>query len=115
MCHVYGLVFFSFLVVQIEPHFSMKRTGSENGYKVLYPFLRILGNTLRNPSQVADLLLLQLRVAVKHPILELLQERLFVKLDFFAEEPVLEVGSSSQVVLACRSSTIDVVEEGTIL
>ncbi len=88
------------MIQSVTDEREMQMTGSEDGYKVLYPFLRILGDTLRNPSQVADLLLLQLRITVKHPILELLQERLFVKLDFFAEEPVLEVGSSSQVVLA---------------
>ena len=44
----------------------------EYGYEVLYPVLGVLCNTLRNPSQVSDLLLLQLHVSVENTVLKLL-------------------------------------------
>ena len=45
-----------------------------------------LHNTLGNPNDVADLLLLQLEVRVKHTVAELLQEAEFVQGHFVLEE-----------------------------
>jgi len=47
-------------------------------YNILYSVLRILCNTLRNPGHITNLLLFQLHIGIKHAILKLLKERLFV-------------------------------------
>lgn len=71
----------------------MSESGSavdlEDGYKVLYPILRILGNALGDPRYIPDLLLLQFDVAEEHAILELLKERLLVQEHLHTEEPIL--------------------------
>ena len=89
----------------------------ENGYKVLYPILRILGNTLCNPCQIPNLLLLQLHVTEEHSVLELLQERFLVQPDLHLEEPVLELRSRTKIVVASslrrRQSRIG--EKGAVL
>ena len=51
---------------------------SEDRNKVVYSVSGILRDTLRNPRQTAYLLLLELQVAVKYSILELLHKRLLV-------------------------------------
>ena len=56
------------------------------------PFPVILSNALSDPSKTPDLLLLQLDVAVKHSVRELLEERKLVQVDLLREEPVLEMG-----------------------
>jgi hypothetical protein len=61
---------------------SKYKSWLKNGYKVLYPVLCILSNTLRNPRQIAYLLLLQLHVTVEDTKLELLQEGEFVQVYF---------------------------------
>ncbi len=52
----------------------------EDGYVVVYLGLLPLCDTLRDPNNVAALLLLQFDVRVKHSEVELLQERQRVQL-----------------------------------
>ena len=63
------------------------------------PLPIILSDTLRDPSKTPDLLLLQLDVAVKHGVRELLEERELVQVNLLREEPVLEVGGRPMVVV----------------
>ena len=56
------------------------------------PLPVILSNALGNPGKAPDLLLLQLDVAVKYSIRELLHERELVQVNLLGEEPVLEMG-----------------------
>lgn len=60
--------------------------------------LRILRNALCDPRQTPNLLLLQLRVAVEHAKLELLQERQLVQVHLRREEPALQTRRSTPVV-----------------
>lgn len=70
-----------------------------------------LHNTLGNPNNVADLLLLQLEVRVKHAVAELLHEAEFVQLHFVLEESlfqtlvfrVLNIGQQVAVSLRCAT------------
>lgn len=90
----------------------------EDGYKILYPILRILRNALRDPRQIPDLLLLQLHVAEEHSVLELLQERLLVQEHLHAEESVLQLRRSSKVVhipIPIRLAGLHVAEERAVL
>ena len=75
-----------------------------------------LNNTLGNPNNVADLLLFQLEVRVKHTVTELLQETEFVQLHFVLKESffetlvfrVLNIGQQVAVSLFVRNGQIEI-------
>jgi len=84
-----------------------KWNSSEYGYKIINPIPRVLGDTLRNPRQTPNLMLLQLDIAIKHPILELLQERHLIQMHLHREETVFQRRSHSRdVALISRRRTI---------
>src|ERR1700761_5878121 len=72
---------------------------SEYGNIVPHPIASILSNTLRNPGQIAHLLLLQLKGAVNHTILELLQEGKLVHMYFHRKEAFRQFTSDREVVV----------------
>lgn len=61
-------------IVQSQVHIHPLPTSlrSEYSYKISHSLLRILRDTLRNPRNVPDFLLLQLHIRIKHTILKLL-------------------------------------------
>lgn len=75
---------------------------SEDGYKVLHPVACLLRDTLCNPRNIADLLLLELHVRIKDAVLKLLQERELVQMHFRDEESVFQ--SCSGVAISSRTS-----------
>ena len=66
------------------------------------PLPVILSDAFGDPRQTPDLLLLQLDVAVKYGVRELLEERKLVQVNLLCEEPVLEVGGRPVVVITIR-------------
>ena len=88
---------------------------SENRYKVLNPVPRLLCDTLGDPRQVPDLLLLELEVSVEHAILELLQERQLVVVHLRDEELVLQLRRDAEVPILMRAGARRAVEERAVL
>lgn len=67
----------------------------KDGDVVVDPLLLALTDTFRDPNNVSNLLLLQLKERVKDGVVELLLERLLVQVDLIFKETVLErLGSS---------------------
>lgn len=58
----------------------------------MYPIPRILSNALRNPRQTPNLMLFQLDITIKHPIMELLEECLLIQMHLHGEEAVFQSG-----------------------
>ena len=81
------------------------RAPSEDRDKVLNTIPRILGDTLRDPCDSSDLLLLQLEVRVEHRVLELLQEGEFVQVHLSLEESVLQLSRNGGRIL--RTVAVD--------
>ena len=69
----------------------------KNGNKVLNPISRILGDALCYPCDAPNLLLLEFEVAVEGSELELLQERLLVKMDLINKESILQFCTNTAV------------------
>ena len=79
----------------------------ENRYKILYPVFGILRDAFSYPCQVTDFLLLQLYVTIEHPILELLQEGLFVELHFHMKKLVFELCCDSCIIIALPTCGVE--------
>lgn len=62
----------------------------KDGDVVVDPLLLTLADTLRDPNNIADLLLLELQERVEQCIVELLLERLLVQVDLVLKEAVLQ-------------------------
>ena len=88
---------------------------SENRYKVLNSVPRLLCDTLGDPRQVPDLLLLELEVSVEHAVLELLQERQLVVVHLRDEELVLQLRRDAEVPILVRAGARRAVEKRTVL
>ena len=93
------------------------RAPSENRNEVLNAIPCILSNTLRDPCDISDLLLLQPEVSIEHRVLELLQEGEFIEVHLSLKEPVLQLGCNRRRVL--RAVAVDAccrcIKEATIL